>query len=416
MSNRWVKLTVVPQLAGRVMQVSFGGHEYLFVNNELKGRYYPPEVSEKERKWFNYGGDKIWPMPEGNDDEQHWAGAAGAVLDSGPFSFSVLSPGDGCAVRLVGPPDPQIGEQYIREISIGSNSPEIFFKSIMKNTTGYPLRWSEQTVSQYNAADPANPTDYNHDFWGFTSANSDSQYLNSYYVRTGSGANRSYQVRDGLFTLHWSNIGGEVWIDSPGGWVAIVDGRTGYTMVERFHYKPGAEYPGKATVIFFTTGQRNPPSEASPPHPIHYMEAEINSPVVELAPGESYSMETEWFPTRMGSDFKACTYAGVVGAPVTASVTAGGLLLAGKFGVFFPGRLVARLYDRGGMSLGTVLLAAVNPLEPIALNSTLQAPAETARVSVHLVDSAGLDRGPLGETQVVPPPPHSPDTSQWGGK
>jgi hypothetical protein len=43
----------------------------------LKGQYFPPEVSAEQRRWFNYGGDKIWPMPEGSQDEQHWAGAAG---------------------------------------------------------------------------------------------------------------------------------------------------------------------------------------------------------------------------------------------------------------------------------------------------------------------------------------------------
>jgi len=32
------------------------------------------------------------------------------------------------------------------------------------------------------------------------------------------------------------------------------------------------------------------------------------------------------------------------------------------------------------------------------------APAETARVSVHLVDPKGVDRGPLGEALVNPPP------------
>src|SRR5262245_14924542 len=82
MTNPWVKLTIVPQLGGRLMQVTFGGHEYLFVNQQLKGQYFPPEVSAAQRRWFNYGGDKIWPMPEGNNDEQHWPGAAGEPLDS----------------------------------------------------------------------------------------------------------------------------------------------------------------------------------------------------------------------------------------------------------------------------------------------------------------------------------------------
>jgi hypothetical protein len=415
MSNRWVKLAIVPQLGGRLMQVTFGDHEYLFVNEQLKGQYFPPETSAAQRKWFNYGGDKIWPMPEGEDDEQHWAGAVGSTLDAGVFTSEVISQGATCTVRLTGPPDPQIGQQYTRDITLTADSPEIRFRATMKNVTGYPLRWSEQSVSQYNAADPKNPMEYNHDFWGIVPASPQSAYLNSYHVRTGPGANPSYAVRDGLFTVHWSNIGGEVWVDSPGPWLAVVDGSTNYTMIERFHYQREAEYPDKATVIFYTTGpeRRTPPPAERPagsPPPIQYMEAEINSPVIELAPGESYSMLTEWFPARMGSDFKTSTYAGVVGDPLTASASPQGTVsqgagpqnvtLAGKFGVFFAGRLVARFYDRDGLALGSAPLVEVNPLQPLVLNTTVQAPAATTRVSVHLIDPHGLDRGPLGEAKI----------------
>jgi hypothetical protein len=42
MSNAWVKLTLVPQLGGRLMQVSFGAHGYLFVNKQLVGRRFLP--------------------------------------------------------------------------------------------------------------------------------------------------------------------------------------------------------------------------------------------------------------------------------------------------------------------------------------------------------------------------------------
>jgi hypothetical protein len=405
-ANPWVRLTIVPQLGGRLMQVTFGDHDFLFVNDQLKGQYFPPEASLAQRKWFNYGGDKIWPMPEGEDDEQHWASTVGAVLDAGPFSLEVLSrQGATCAVRLTGPPDPQVGLQYIREITLAADSPEIRFRATMKNSTGYPVRWSEQSVSQYNAADPKNPSDYNHDFWGIVPANPHSTYLNGYHVRTGPGSNPSYEVRDGLFTVHWSNIGGEVWIDSPGPWLAVVDGSTNYTMIERFHYQHDAEYPEKSTVIFYTTGpeRRTPPATERPPNappPIHYMEAEINSPMIELAPGESYTMQTEWLPTRMGSAFKTATWAGVIGEPLTAERTPDGLVIAGTFGVFFTGHLSARLYDRGGLAVGSLTLPDVNPLEPVALHATVQAPADAARVSVHLVDAHGVDRGPLGEAQI----------------
>jgi hypothetical protein len=59
MSNSWVKLVIVPQLGGRLMQVTFGEHDFLFVNPQLKGQYFPAEVSAAQKRWFNYGGDKI---------------------------------------------------------------------------------------------------------------------------------------------------------------------------------------------------------------------------------------------------------------------------------------------------------------------------------------------------------------------
>ena len=47
-SNPWVKLVMVPQLGGRVMQVLFNGHAYLFVNPKYRGQYFPPV--ERDRK------------------------------------------------------------------------------------------------------------------------------------------------------------------------------------------------------------------------------------------------------------------------------------------------------------------------------------------------------------------------------
>jgi hypothetical protein len=441
LDNSWVKLVIVPQLGGRLMQVTFDDHDYLFVNAQLKGQVNPPDT--EHHRWYNYGGDKIWPMPEGSEDEQHWPDAGGTLLDEGAFTLQVLSRGAECAVRLTGPIDPQIGQQYIRDIRINSDSPVIFFHAVMKNVSGYPQTWSEQSVSQYNAAAPGDPSQFNPKFWGVTPANPSSAFPGGYHVRTGNQTNPGYTVSDGLFRVQWNGIEGEVWTDSQAGWLAVIDGTTGFTMVERNHYDPRAIYPGQTTMLFYTTGQRNrrpaasagtasaangpAPSTASPAtpsaggpvsaqnpagappartcSPIYYMEAEVDSPMVELAPGESYAMDTTWYPTRMGEAFKTAAYSGVVGTPLAAAASPTGLALTGDFGVFYAGSLVAHYYDRGGSAIGTVKLIDVTPVQEVHLQSTVQAPPETFRVSVHLVEKSGVDRGPLGEAFVNPPPP-----------
>jgi hypothetical protein len=408
MANQWVSLTLVPQLGGRLMQVAFGGHAYLFVNPAYQGKEIPPSEGEPLGRWFNYGGDKIWPMPEGRMDEQHWAGPLSGPLDDGVYRLHEISKGARCAVRLDGPPDPRTGLQYTREISIGRRSPEISFHAVMKNAAGYPIRWSVQSVTQYDLSDAQQPSQYNHNFWAFTPANPHSAYLNQYHVRDGLAESRSFAVKGGIFTLHWLYFESEVWVDSPGGWLAAVDGATHYAMVERFHYDALAKYPGKATVIFYQNGPSPDFDAQGMPQFLHvnhqetpyYMEAEINSPMVTLAPGATYAFDTQWFPTRMEGTLSSVRYAGAIGKPFHATAVPGGVKLSGAFGVFFAGRLVAHFFDKQGVELGAAPLGPVNPLKLVRMNQVIQVPALAVRVSIHLQDNQGEDRGPLGEAGI----------------
>ncbi len=393
------------------MQVSFGPHEYLFMNPLYLGKYFPPSMGGAQGKWFNYGGDKIWPLPEGNQDESHWAGGSD-ILDDGVYQLKVLSSGDTCAVRLQGPPDERTGLEYSREISIGADSPRIAFHAVMRNITGHRIRWAVQSVTQYNTADPRDPSKYNRDFWAFTPANPSSVFNRQFDVHSGPIDHPSYSVRGrDLFTLHWSYMEGEVGVDSPAGWLAVVDGLSRFAMLERFQVQPKADYPERASEIFYVSGpslrldsqgmpEMTPAKLDERPY---YMEAELNSPLVTLAAGESYAFDSQWFPTRMGRELINATDAGVVGKPLAASRVATGLRLTGSFGVFYSGRLVAHLYDSRGAQLGTVPFATVSPLEPVSTDQTIAAPAQTARLSVHLVDEQGSDRGALGEVYVVQP-------------
>jgi len=405
-ANDWVRLTFVPQLGGRLMQVTFDGHSYLFVNPVYKGKYISPE--EAHGRWINYGGDKIWPLPEGNDDEQHWNGASTA-LDDGAYAFTILSQSPRCAVRLEGPPDKPTGLQYTREISISSDSPEISFHAITKNISGHSITWSVQSVSQYDLSDANDPKRYNHDFWAFAAMNPNSAYLNGYHVYDGFATDPSFKPRAGLFRLNWKYLENEVWLDSTAGWIALVDGATHYAMVEKTKYFAGASYPGKATVIFYKNGPSVHMNKDGMPYLTstsldetpYYMEAELNSPMAVLSPGQTYIMDSQWFPTRASrASIDTVTDAGLVVKPLTAARAAGKIEITGSFGVFFPGELRAFMYDADGNEKNEISLQAVSPQDAIDIHQTIAATPDVARISLHLIDTSGLDRGALGEVSL----------------
>jgi len=405
LSNRWLQLIVVPQNGGRLMQVSFAGHSYLFVNPKFAGKYLPPTPGQ----WFNYGGDKLWLLPEGNNDEKHWAGDSD-LLDDGPFTFRKVSQGKQCEIELTGPADPQTGIQIQRTIHLDALSPRIAFHASMKNVTGHPVEWSMQSVSQYDTGDRSSSSGFNHDFWTFTPTNPSSSYLNRYHVRFGPAENPAVSVRDdGLFVVHYVHMAAELWLDSTAGWLAVVDGTSRYAMVERFQFEEGKPYPGKASVIFWTNGPElrltsdgipslSADADAGP----YYLEAEINSPMCRLRPGEACDLVTEWFPTRAGREFHGVADAGVVIRPLESiRLDNGKIGLSGAFGVFSAGHLVLHFYNAHGSSLGTMRLGKVDPTELVSLETEVAPPdGETARVSLHVEDEDGVDRGSLQEVQV----------------
>jgi hypothetical protein len=234
--------------------------------------------------------------------------------------------------------------------------------------------------------------------------------LNRYHVRFGSAQNPAASVRDDdLFAVHYAHMAAELWLDSTEGWLAVVDGTSKYAMVERFEYDKSRPYPGKASVIFWTNGpevrlnsEGVPSLSADPDASPYYLEAELNSPMCRLRPGESCSFDTEWFPTRSGDEFHGVTDAGIVVRPLRAAgLQNGHITLSGAFGVFYSGRLMAHFYDVHGRPVGVMQVAEVTPTEAVSLQSEISPPEKSARVSLHLIDEAGIDRGALQEVPVT---------------
>ena len=218
--------------------------------SKARRKIHPPSQDQ----WFNYGGDKLWLLPEGHDDEQHWRGNSD-LLDDGPFTLRNLSDGQECGIELTGPLDARTGIQFARTIRLDAASPHIAFRASMKNVSGHVVEWSMQSVSQYDTGDAADPSRSNREVWGFTPTNQSSGYLNRYHVRFGPAENPAATVRDdGMFSVHYAHLAAEFWVDTTDGWLAVVDLSSRYAMVERFQYEEHEPYPGKASVIFWTNG------------------------------------------------------------------------------------------------------------------------------------------------------------------
>jgi hypothetical protein len=59
--------------------------------------------------------------------------------------------------------------------------------------------------------------------------------------------------------------------------------------------------------------------------------------------------------------------------------------------------------DPRGAEIAVVDLQAVDPADPVELNQTISVAERADRVSVHLSDQQGVDRGRLGEAKIVKP-------------
>jgi Domain of unknown function (DUF4380) len=406
LSNGIISLIVAPDIGGRAIQLQLGDQEFFFNNPDFLGKIVPPEQNNVKAGWANYGGDKVWPAPEGWLNDNEWPSIPYYILDGSKFKSEVVSdkPSE-VAVRVTSPPDPRTGVQFVRTYHVYAGTTRVQVDQVMRNISRRQIRWGIWHLVQHDAADANDPAKPNPDLHMYVPLNKHSMFPRGFYNPYGDTRHPSYQTehRGSMLHIHYLYRVGKVAADSDAGWYAVVNGQKNICFVEKFKYFPGQEYPDNASVEEWNDGPGMISRDSwdqtladDPKKTPYFLESEVISPYATLDPGEEYSFTVHWSPTRVPNPIRATNWAGAISEPLTAKVDGAQIRLYGVFGVFVPGTIEAVFYSNLGEVLSHEVLQAVDPREVVRLDRSVPLPEGTFRVSVRVLDADGENRGFLG--------------------
>lgn len=406
LTNGIISLYIAPEIGGRAIQLQLGDESYFFVNPELAGKVLPESENNLKSGWADYGGDKVWPAPEGwmNDDE--WPSIPYYVLDGSRFQSEIVkeTPQE-VAVRVTSPPDPRTGVQFSRTFHVYAGTTRVQVDQVMRNISQRQIRWGIWHLIQNDASDLHDPSKPNPDLYVYVPINARSRFRRGFYNPYGDVRNPSYQAIDNgrMLRIHYQYHVGKVAADSSAGWYAVENGQKNISLVETFKYFPNQAYPDDASVEFWNNGpgtiSRGPFSQtyANNPKEIPYiLETEGVSPYATLDPGQQYEFTIHWAPARAPNPIQNAVWAGVISQPFSAHISGSQVGLQGVFGVFIPGSLQAVFYSAMGEELAHTTLETVDPRQVVRLDKSVPLPSKTFRVSLRVVNSKGENCGFLG--------------------
>jgi hypothetical protein len=409
LDNGIVQVHLAPDLGGRIIQYQLGSFEYLWTNQRLHGKLPPPGGLGPDGGWLNYGGDKLWPAPQGWDNENQWPGPPDPILDTGPYTIPIQTGQDNLeCVEMTSPNDPRTGIRFTRQLRLTPHSSQVKITATMTNIDTRKRRWGIWSNTQLNAANRRGPG-YNPHVWGFCPLNPQSRWAKGYNVMFGSEDNPSYKPDSDrrLMCVHYERLLGKIGIDSDAGWAAVVDGTDGYAFVQRFAFAPGRDYPDGASVEIWMdgigkiiVGGKTWEGTDDPLATPYIFESEVLSPMEELQPGESSTFRYEWCAANVGGNYPVldCTDVGVVSEPVRCVRGEETIRLGGRLGAFFTGRCVAVFTDVLGNPLGRAdLNLEITPLQPLIFHSMELGPVpkNTVTISLELEGNHGTILGEL---------------------
>jgi hypothetical protein len=303
MKNADTEVYIAPEIGGRIIQYTYQGHPFLWVNKPLEGKVYPIEENNKLENWKSYGGDKVWPAPQGWDGPSQWPGPGDEIFDS-PYKAEIIKKsGDYVKIKLTSlDKGGYSGVQFIREVTLFDNSSRVYFKTTMKNVSKKETNWGIWAITQTDFS--GNYPKWNDQAYIAIPMNPKSIWPEKFKVMFGLAESWNWQpdYENMLLKVKYMDIVGKIGIDSYDGWAALVDGKSGYSYVQRWETFPGAPYPDKSTFYAWVGGK----GEFIHKHVLHlltdnpenpdsrFIEMEILGPQAKLKPGESISLLSSW--------------------------------------------------------------------------------------------------------------------------
>lgn len=373
--NQWIKLQVAPDLGGRIIQLEMNGYEFFFNNPLLEG-YNPGETRlGTNGSWLNFGGEKIWPAPQGWDSPTQWPGPPDPVLDSG--SYPIANSGQENGFLMVSPFDQYTGLQIDKEVFLSDKSSEVSIRATFSNKSKEPVKWSVWPVCQMNTPG----SNIENQYQIVCPVNPKSIFTNGYKVLHGLANNPQYQTDSyGNLVVGYQYLVGKAGLDASSNWLAFLDKKAGKVFALFFQYDEGGQYPDNTSVQIWTQGRGNIysrnriiefPNDQTKNPP--YMEMEILSPLQEIEPGGHFDYEYRMLACSVPEveDIKEVTPWGVIASPLKAHIKKNEILIDGKYGFFSEGIIKLQLYDSGNNTAG-LYEQKVSPAEGAAFNLKIE--------------------------------------------
>ncbi|MDQ8004170.1 MAG: DUF4380 domain-containing protein [Pedobacter sp.] len=331
--NKWLQVQFVPEIGGRIMQISLDGYSFLFNNpSNIITENYREKASAGQ--WINYGGEKLWPAPQGWGKKTLWPGPPDVVLDGGVFALEK----NGNEFYLESEVDPYTGLQVSRTVSINDSNTIIQVDCVFENKSGEVKEWAIWPVAQLHAENFENNS-----YELILPLAEKSSYATGFYVMHGLVNNPQIRIENKQLKLNFQYLIGKIAADSDQGWVAYLNKENGKVYVNFFETELGQPYPDNSTVQIWTQGRgmiysRNIIKEF--PNNIHqnppYLEIELLSPLKPIQPQQkaTFSYQIGVSTIALGDTIQQVNRDRITCVPLTVLGEGGFVVVTASYGFF----------------------------------------------------------------------------------